>query len=222
MSTHSLHLVVAATTLVVSAIAGASNVNTTIVDDKGKPVADAIVYFMPGQTIAPASGKHVIIDQVDKEFVPRVTVVQTGTAIDFPNNDNIRHQVYSFSPAKTFQLKLYSGKPSAPVMFDKSGVAVLGCNIHDHMIAWVLAVDTPYFVRTDAQGRAKLGNLPDGTYEMVVWHPGMQQPLSQGRIDSSGSGTIDRSVTVALGSLLGAATISGETASHAGHDHPGL
>jgi plastocyanin len=194
----------------------ATHVDATVVDGKGQPLADAIVYFMPSRPLLPAvKQKHVIIDQVDKEFVPRVTVVQTGTPVDFPNHDNIRHQVYSFSPAKTFELKLYSGRPSAPVVFDRSGVAVLGCNIHDHMIAWVLSVDTPFFVRSDTEGRARLDDLPAGKYEMLVWHPGLAQPVSQGQVESHGaerSDRIERSIKVETGALVG-------TASHEGHVH---
>lgn len=193
--------------------AHAADVDATIADGKGQPLADAILYFMPSQPVPPAAKqKHVIIDQVDKEFVPRVTVVQTGTPVDFPNHDNIRHQVYSFSPAKTFELKLYSGRPSAPVVFDRSGVAVLGCNIHDHMIAWVLSVDTPFFTRSDANGRARLSDLPSGQYEMLVWHPGLAHPVSQGPVDSSGSNRLERSIKVETGALVGAS-------SHEGHVH---
>jgi len=195
-----------------SIVADAGGIDATVVDAKGQPLADAIVYFMPTGPVLPASRKHVIIDQIDKEFVPRVTVVQTGTPVDFPNHDNIRHQVYSFSPTKTFELKLYSGRPSAPVVFDKSGVAVLGCNIHDHMIAWVLSVDTPFFVRSDAAGRARSSDLPAGTYEMLVWHPGLARPVSQGQVESTGTDRIERAIKVETGTLVGAA-------SHAGHVH---
>ena len=97
-----------------------------------------------GATTAPSHElRHAKIDQVNKEFVPLVSVVQTNTEITFPNSDNIRHSVYSFSPAKVFSLKLYAGKSAAPVIFDKAGLVVLGCNIHDLMVSWLLVVDTP-------------------------------------------------------------------------------
>jgi plastocyanin len=203
MSRQYVRLALAIATLCASVAANAGKVSATIIDGKGQPLPDAVVYLVPSQPILPVKSKHVVIDQVDKEFVPRVTIVQTGTAVDFPNHDNIRHQVYSFSPAKTFQLKLYSGRPSSPVVFDRSGLAVLGCNIHDHMIAWVLSVDTPWFARTDAQGRAQLSDMPVGKYEMLVWHPGMAQPSSQGQIDTTGD-TIQRSIKVETGALIGA------------------
>lgn len=99
-----------------------------------------------------------------------MTVIQAGSSIIFPNKDSVRHHVYSFSPAKTFELKLYSGVPSTPVVFDKAGTVVLGCNIHDQMLAFVYVVDTPYFAKTDASGKVKIGDVPNGDYLLKVWH----------------------------------------------------
>ena len=83
----------------------------------------------------------------------------------------MRHHVYSFSPAKKFELKLYTGTPSNPVLFDRPGVAVLGCNIHDQMVGWIVVVDTPYYARTPAApGRAQIDNVPPGTYALRTWH----------------------------------------------------
>ena len=96
--------------------------------------------------------------------MPLVSVVQTGAAITFPNKDNIEHDVYSFSPAKRFELNLYHGIPASPVVFDKAGLVVMGCNIHDSMIAYLLIVDTPWFAKTDASGRATIDNLPADAY----------------------------------------------------------
>src|SRR5262249_51537063 len=117
-----------------------------------------------------------VIDQINKRFVPRVTVVRTGTSITFPNSDHIRHQVYSFSPAKTFTLKLYAGTPPTAVVFDRPGLVVLGCNIHDQMVAFVGVVDTPYFARTTATGIVTV-DVPSGRYRMRVWHPAASTAL---------------------------------------------
>jgi hypothetical protein len=100
-----------------------------------------------------------------------MTVVQTGTSVDFPNNDTIRHHVYSFSEPKRFEIKLYAGKPGQPVVFDKPGQVDIGCNIHDWMEAHVLVVDTPYFARTGADGRATVAGVPAGRYRVRPWHP---------------------------------------------------
>jgi hypothetical protein len=117
-----------------------------------------------------------------------VTAVQVDTAVIFPNSDNIRHHVYSFSPAKKFELPLYSGVPAEPVVFDKVGFITLGCNIHDWMIAYIAVLPTPYFQVTRQDGRAVLKDLPAGQYTVQVWHPalkGQPEALAQ-RVDVGG------------------------------------
>lgn len=145
---------------------------------RGQPLANAVVYALPANGKAPAvePGKKAIIDQIDREFVPLVSVIQTGTAISFPNKDDVEHAVYSFSPPKRFEIKLYSGVPAKPVLFDKPGMVTLGCNIHDSMVAYVLVVDTPYFAKTDKAGRATIDNLPAGSWRIVAWHPQQRDP----------------------------------------------
>lgn len=135
---------------------------------------DAVVFAEPVDTTAPPNRAtaHALIDQINKEFVPLVTVVRVGTEVSFPNSDNIRHSIYSFSPAKPFAMKLYSGKQAPPITFDKPGVVVLGCEIHDAMAAWVVVVDTPYFAKTSASGTAALKGLAPGDYHVRVWYPG--------------------------------------------------
>jgi plastocyanin len=167
-----------AATLAAAAIAPfavrAADLHIRVVDREGRPLANAIVYADPA---VPASGgkpRSAIIDQVNRQFVPRVSVVQVGTAVRFPNSDNIRHSVYSFSPAKTFELSLYAGKAAPPVVFDKPGIVVLGCEIHDTMIAWVLVVDTPYYAESNGQGIVILRNLPAGDYRLRAWHEPMR------------------------------------------------
>jgi plastocyanin len=155
--------------------AGAAELQLRVENASATALADAIVYAVPVTPAVRTAPVKATIDQVNRQFVPRVSVVQTGAAIEFPNSDNIRHAVYSFSPAKTFTLKLYAEKPASPVVFDKSGLVVLGCTIHDHMIAWVLVVDTPYFGHTDAGGAAALA-LPPGDYRLYAWHEPMMDP----------------------------------------------
>lgn len=153
----------------------AAEFDVRVVGRDGKPVADAVVYVE--SAAAKPVGLTAEIDQINKEFVPYVSVVPVGSKIRFPNRDNIRHHVYSFSEAKKFELKLYSGVPSEPVLFDKPGVVALGCNIHDWMLAYVLVVDTPWYARSDAQGLASL-QLPPGPQQLQVWHPDLEQPLA--------------------------------------------
>lgn len=143
----------------------------SVKDAGGKPAVDAAVFALSTSASAPAKLRSATIEQSDREFVPYVTIVQTGTSVTFPNRDPILHHVYSFSPAKTFEIKLYTGKSPGGIVFDKAGVVTLGCNIHDWMIGYVVVVDTPFFARTDAQGLARLRDVPRGAYELRVWHP---------------------------------------------------
>lgn len=161
-----------------AAAAHAASLPVQATNTRGQPLANAVVYALPANGKAPAVelGKKAIIDQIDREFVPLVSVIQTGTAISFPNKDDVEHAVYSFSPPKRFEIKLYSGVPAKPVVFDKPGMVTLGCNIHDSMVAYVLVVDTPYFAKTDKAGRATIDNLPAGSWRIVAWHPQQRDP----------------------------------------------
>jgi plastocyanin len=162
----------------VAQVVAAASLRVNVVDPTGRPAADAVVYAIPDKPVSPENSPKATIDQIDRQFVPRVSVIQTGTSVSFPNSDNIRHSVYSFSPAKSFTLKIYSGVPAAPVVFDKPGVVVMGCNIHDSMAAWILVVDTPYFSHTDGTGAATLPSLPPGNYKLRAWTNTMRHEAS--------------------------------------------
>jgi len=155
-------------------VAAAGTVQVQVQDGAGKALADAVVFLESREARAlakPLQGAEMA--QKAKQFDPTVLVVTAGTAVSFPNRDTVRHHVYSFSPNKTFELKLYSGVPANPVVFDKTGIAVLGCNIHDAMTAWVVVVDTPYFGRSSASGAVALTQVPPGNYRLRVWHPAL-------------------------------------------------
>lgn len=138
-------------------------------DDQGRPVSDAIVgVLVRGVRASAGPAASASIAQRNRQFHPPITAVQTGTAVHFPNFDTVRHHVFSFSPTKRFELKLYAGTPATPVVFDKAGVAVLGCNIHDRMSAWVVVMDTPVIGRTDATGLVSLDVSP-GEHRMLAW-----------------------------------------------------
>lgn len=173
-----------ATVSVLAPLSGAAaTLSIEVKDAAGAALPDAAVYALPGSGKAPSRPRRdVEIAQVERQFSPLVTVVQRGTQVSFPNRDTVRHHVYSFSPAKSFEIKLYVGTPAEPVLFDKTGDVVLGCNIHDHMRAFVYVVDTPWFAKTDAEGKARIQGLPAGEFELAVWHfsqsaPGAAQKL---------------------------------------------
>jgi plastocyanin len=180
--------------------AGAASLLASVKGDDGELVADAVVEAVPLDSGGmPAQAATVKIDQVDKEYVPYITALQVGTTVSFPNLDNIRHHVYSFSEAKTFEIPLYRGTPPAPILFDKPGPVTLGCNIHDWMTAYVFVSEAPYFGMTGADGSITLRDLPAGDYELRVWHPELKgdadstaQRVSISGADASVSFTIQQ------------------------------
>jgi len=166
--------------LVAAACASAqtTQIAASVTDSHGKPLADAVVIAVPADLALRATSRspEAVVDQVSKEFVPRVLAIAVGTPVAFPNHDNVRHHVYSFSSAKRFELPLYSGVPAQPVVFDKPGVVVLGCNIHDWMIGYIYVSESPYFAKTGADGNAVIADLPPRAYVVRVWHPDQDGP----------------------------------------------
>lgn len=160
--------------LLAAPAAQAGTLVVAIADAAGQPLVDAVALLEPASGRLPVKPlADVEISQAKRRFQPRVTLITTGTKVNFPNFDTVRHHVYSFSAAKTFELKLYAGVPAAPVTFDKPGIAVLGCNIHDRMAAWVVVADTPFAARSGADGLVRLADVPAGDYRLSVWHPGL-------------------------------------------------
>jgi plastocyanin len=140
-------------------------------NDKGVPVPQAVVYARPlAGDPAAVHPLAIVIDQVDKEFVPTLSVIYRGAEVSFPNNDNIRHHVYSFSKSNAFEIPLYADQQAPPVTLANPGVVALGCNVHDWMSAYVFVSDTPYFAITDEAGQATLAGLPPGSYQVELWH----------------------------------------------------
>lgn len=148
-----------------------------ITDQQGQPLADAVVELLDPANKA-YRNKPAEVAQQDLTFRPFVSAVQAGTPVDFPNQDKTRHHVYSFSPAKVFELKLYADKPEAPVLFDTPGVVALGCNIHDYMQAYVYVGESPFLAVTNEQGIATFDAMPAGAYQLKLWHPWQDQDVS--------------------------------------------
>ncbi|WJG10219.1 methylamine utilization protein [Aliiglaciecola sp. LCG003] len=150
----------------------AASVTIDIISKQHNPVFQAVVYLEPEApsktdvSSAPIS----VMDQIDRQFVPHILAIQKGTKVVFPNSDSIKHHVYSFSPAKSFELQLYKDSPAQTIAFAVNGEVELGCNVHDWMLAYIWVVDTPYFAKTDQLGRVTL-DVPVGKYTLKVWHP---------------------------------------------------
>jgi len=181
--------------VVASHCACATSLAVAIQDPHGHAVQDAVVIAIPTHAApAPVRAAHAIMDQVDRTFVPNVLIVRTGTAVEFPNSDAVSHQVYSFSPAKRFELPLYRGQPHAPIVFDRPGIVVLGCNIHDSMTGYIYVTDSPWFGKSDGEGRWQ-ADVPAGDYRVIAWGPrftGSDQTLGQQISVTEGRDTVVR------------------------------
>ena len=148
-------------------------VQVSVKDNKGLAVADAVVSLMPldtKPTLAPFPDP-LIIAQRGQEFDPYVTAIVVGSKVSFPNRDTVRHQVYSLSKPKPFEIPLYGPGADQTVTFDQPGVVSLGCNIHDWMSAHLVILATPFFKKTPADGSTVISSLPPGRYRLDVWHP---------------------------------------------------
>ncbi|MGY4878729.1 methylamine utilization protein [Vreelandella aquamarina] len=171
----------------------------SVADLSGTPLKNAVVEVFINNAGVSATQTASII-QRDATFHPQVITIPTGSQVTFPNKDTTRHHVFSFSPAKTFDLKLYLSETPEPVRFDTPGVVVLGCNIHDHMQAFIVVSEAPYAALTDEQGQLQISGLPEGQHRMRVWHSRMDDSHSvwwEGEISDSDS----INVRVALNAL---------------------
>lgn len=149
-------------------LAGQGSFSGTVLLSNGRAARDAVVY-LEGREHAQAL-RHYIIDQRDKKFIPHVSVVPLNTVIDFPNNDVIFHNVFTEYHLQKFDFGMYPRGAVKHQKFDKAGLAVLLCNIHPDMSAFVMCVDTPYYAKADSKGRFTIDNVPKGTYNLKVWH----------------------------------------------------
>jgi plastocyanin len=151
----------------------AGELTVSVTDRLGSAVANVVATATPTAGAPGANAAHhtAVMDQHNLAFLPQVLVVAVGTEVEFPNNDSVSHQVYSFSKAKKFQLPLYKGAQHRPVTFDQAGIVVLGCNIHDQMAAYIYVTDAPFYGTTDAQGSLRLPNVPAGDYLVRLWSP---------------------------------------------------
>ncbi len=159
--------------------AGVAHAGSATIDVRGadgQPLADAVVTI---QTARKPSGPirfdwPATMSQHNIAFDPHVLIVPIGSTVTFPNLDKVRHHVYSFSKAKKFELKLYGREEARTVVFDKVGIVPIGCNIHDSMSGFIIVVDTPYAMKTDASGRVRIADVPAGPASVSVWHPSIR------------------------------------------------
>ena len=163
--------------LAATASSTAAVLTVHVADDRGKPVADAVVTVVQegassGQPAKSASAPTTrYIDQKNLTFIPYIEIFRPGDSVVFRNSDKTRHHVYSFSPPKSFEYMLVPGQSSPPLQLDKSGVIAVGCNIHDQMIAYMIVSDAPWIAQSGADGDVAFHDLPAGAYSVQVWQP---------------------------------------------------
>lgn len=182
--------------LVLSAPLAAAPLSVRVSDAAGRPVRDAVVIFYPSRGARiPPRGARYIVSQKNLQFHPFVSIVPVGADVSFPNLDPTKHHVYSFSPAKRFELKLFARDQSRTVRFDKPGVVALGCNIHDAMSAYIVVTDSAWTARTNAQGVASFADAPNAPGRVTAWHPYLRAP---GGIAQQGLAASQRSASFSV------------------------
>ena len=152
----------------------AETLQIEVLDAEGQPLSEAVLWISPGPATPDQTTRQLsaLMDQQNRAFAPSVLVVQRGTTVSFPNSDPINHHVYSFSPAKRFELHLHhKGEAAQTMLFDQAGLVTLGCNVHDWMLGFIRVVDSPWFAQTDARGQASLTFQPAAGQALQLWHP---------------------------------------------------
>lgn len=145
-------------------------------DQSGQPIANAVVAIASDSQGQSMEQEVAVMDQLDKKFVPRVLTINQGQQVAFPNSDDIRHHVYSFSATKPFEIKLFKGVVTEPIVFDKAGIVVLGCNIHDEMVGYIYVAQGEITFISDAKGEVV---IPDTSTNIQVWHEDLSSHNTQ-------------------------------------------
>ncbi|MBS1239782.1 MAG: methylamine utilization protein [Proteobacteria bacterium] len=161
-----------------SSAAHAADLTVSVFDESNRPVADAVV-ILDAPSAAKPRPTTFTINQKDMQFLPFVLVIPVGSTVNFGNLDPFRHHVYSFSPARKFELRLFGQGEVRPVKFDTVGAVAIGCNIHDSMQAFVQVVDTQFAAKSAANGRVTFREVPAGNFKLRVWHPRLRAPGNQ-------------------------------------------
>jgi plastocyanin len=187
----------------------AATLLVTVQGADGHPLPGVVVTARPLEApVRRPEPIKAVMDQMERAFEPDLLVIPVGSTVTFPNSDSVSHQIYSFSPAKRFQLPLYRGTPYPPVHFDAAGVVTLGCNIHDQMIGYLVVTDAPYYGRTDAKG-TWVGEVTHGRYRISVWHPRMREAEADSERELTVGQTDHAELTVRLSRPLTPAPLGG-------------
>jgi plastocyanin len=169
-------MVAASVMLAVSGQAPADLHGTAMSADR--PVADTVLWLEAPGAPATANPPRAVLDQRNLSFSPRVLVIRAGTSVEFPNNDRVFHNVFSFRDGRRFDLGLYPVGSTKSVQFDRAGLSRIFCNIHPNMAAYVMTVDSPYFARADESGAFTIAGVPGGSHKYHAWRPGAVADLT--------------------------------------------
>jgi plastocyanin len=187
--------------LLLAGPAVAGDLAISLTTPAGAPVADAVVSVRSRDAKLTPTGSSAAyrMTQKDMVFQPAVMVVPVGAEVSFPNLDKVHHHVYSFSKARTFELKLYGRGEARAVRFDRPGLVVVGCNIHDDMAGYILVVDTTA-AKSSASGAVQVRGLPPGPATVTIWHARLRAKGGEivRQVVVPASGVLDLSVALDL------------------------
>lgn len=162
-------------TLVLSAPINAQQLNFTLYDIQKNPIENMVIYLEPVNDLAlPKTNKSITIGQLNKSFAPYVSIIQVGNTVNFKNQDDITHHIYSPVGDNKFEFKIRSGQTHSKADFNNAGEIAMGCNIHDWMSGYLLILETPYFAKSDAQGQLTINVAQAEKYRVTVWHPNLE------------------------------------------------
>ncbi|MGN6500309.1 MAG: methylamine utilization protein [Tsuneonella sp.] len=180
--------------------AAPASLRVQVFDQNGAPVRDAVVEVRTAARAGAAGGPwRRAVAQKNQPIVPGVLIVPKGATVAFPNLDQVRHSIYSFSKPARFQIDLYGRDQSRMQTFPITGTVALGCNIHDWMRGYIRVVDTPFAAKTDGNGIATVSGMPSGAARIVIWHPALRTPSNEMALDVQlAAGTNDRKVAVSV------------------------
>lgn len=173
------------------AAAAAGTIRGKVTCREVRDCAGAVVSIerIAGRSFSPRA--DAVMDQLKLTFVPHVLPILAGTRVAFPNSDEVRHNVFSPSPAKRFNLGTYPTGTSKYVVFDKPGIINLLCNVHAEMSAYLVVVETPYFVQTERDGTYVLKDAPVGSYAVVAWREELKSQRREVSVLEGESQTVD-------------------------------
>jgi hypothetical protein len=189
--------------LLTPSLAVAGDLEVHVVDQAGKPVADAVVTVKPSAALPnrPITFPWPLtMVQQNIAFNPHVLIVPVGATVPFPNKDNVRHHIYSYSKPARFNMKLYGQSEVPSYTFRTAGAVALGCNIHDKMSGFIKVVDTPYAAKSGHDGNLRITGMPGGNAMVTIWHPMLRAPDNEMvmQVTLGANGVVSKPVSLTL------------------------